>query len=92
MMSNSFNNKEYKLSSDKTILVQDDEAYTLDELFSSDYKKDDILTKYIVDYEYNNEKHSYFADCYIKSENKIIETKSTWIIQLNYELNMTKLK
>ena len=87
-----YRNKEYTLPSGKIILVQGDEAYTLDELFKQGYKEEDILTQYIVDYEYNNEKHRYFADCYIKSINKIIETKSTYTIKLNYELNMIKWK
>jgi hypothetical protein len=42
----SYSKKEYTLPSGKIILVQGDEAYTLDELFKQGYKEDDILTQY----------------------------------------------
>ena len=34
--------------------------------------------------------HVYYADIYIKSENKIIEVKSDYTMEKDYDKNMTK--
>lgn len=73
--------KEYTLPSGKIIKVQGYEPFALDYLIKI-YKEEDILTdrKDIprITYNVNSKTRYYFPDIYIKSENKIIEVKSTW--------------
>jgi hypothetical protein len=73
--------KEYKMPSGEVIKVQGYEPFALNELVKL-YKEDDIITqrKEIprIKYISNDKSKYYFPDIYIKSENKIIEVKSTW--------------
>lgn len=73
--------KEYKMPSGKIIKVQGYEPFALNELVKV-YDEEDIITerKQIprIKYTSNNKSRYYFPDIYIKSENKIIEVKSTW--------------
>jgi hypothetical protein len=91
MMSNSFNNKDYILPSGTIIQVQGYEPIALDELFENNYNEDDIITQYQgIEYQFENNTHKYYADIFIKSENRIIEVKSTYTMELHYDLNMIK--
>jgi len=88
---NSFKLKHYKLPSGKTTQVQGYEPIALDELFENNYKEDDIITQYQgIEYEFENNTHKYYADIYIKSENKIIEVKSDFTMEKEYDKNMAK--
>jgi hypothetical protein len=73
--------KDYILSSGKIIRVQGYEPWALDELVKI-YKEEDILTVRSdvpqIKYEIEKKEKMYFPDIFIKSENKIIEVKSTW--------------
>jgi predicted nuclease of restriction endonuclease-like RecB superfamily len=82
---NSFAYKEYVLPSGKKVKYQGYENMALDELVKL-YKEADIsigrsnipsITYYI-----DEKKHVYFPDFFIQKENKIIEVKSEWTIQL----------
>ncbi len=69
------------------------EKYALEELFEK-YNEDDIITKRseIPTFNYNKENkiHTYIPDIFIKSENKIIEVKSTWTYTLDTCKNKLK--
>jgi len=87
----SYLKKDYKLPSGTIIQVQGYEQIALDELFENNYKEDDIITQYqVIEYEFENNTHKYYADIYIKSENKIIEVKSDYTMDLHYDKNMAK--
>jgi len=80
-----FSYKEYMMPSGNIIKYQGYEDVALDELVQK-YEEDDILVGRsaipTIDYYINDTKHVYFPDFMIKSENKIIEIKSEWTIQL----------
>jgi len=40
----------------------------------------------------DNRFHRYFPDFYIKSENKIIEVKSAWTYNINFDINQLKMQ
>lgn len=94
----SFNNgkrfKEYKMPSGKIIKIQGYENIALDELINI-YLENDINTgKYTPRIKYlkcnDINEHYYFPDIFIKSINKIIEVKSTWIYNKDLEINTLK--
>jgi hypothetical protein len=73
--------KEYKMPSGEIRKVQGYEPLALDELVKT-YEESDIITdrKGIprISYKIEEKQKYYFPDIYIKSQNKIIEVKSTW--------------
>jgi hypothetical protein len=77
--------KNYMMPSGNIVKVQGYENVALDELVQL-YEEDDIMIGRAsiptIDYYINDTKHVYFPDFMIKSENKIIEVKSEWTIQL----------
>jgi hypothetical protein len=93
MLNNSYQRKEYTLPSGKSITYQGYENFALDELlFEEKISEDDIITERnrvpeIWYYDENNERHRYYVDIYIKSQNRCIEVKSNWTNQpKNYVL------
>lgn len=80
--------KDYTLPSGKIVKVQGYENRALDILLK-DHEESDIVVasenirNFIgnIEYEYNG-KHSYTPDIFIKSENKIIEVKSSWTYEI----------
>ena len=93
MLRNSYKTKFYKLPSGKSITYQGYENFALDELlFEEKISEDDIITERnrvpeIWYYDENNERHRYYVDIYIKSQNRCIEVKSNWTNQpKNYVL------
>jgi hypothetical protein len=93
MLNNSYQRKEYTLPSGKSIIYQGYENFALDELlFEEKISEDDIITERnrvpeIWYYDENNERHRYYVDIYIKSQNRCIEVKSNWTNQpKNYVL------
>jgi hypothetical protein len=80
-----FSYKEYMMPSGNIIKYQGYEDIALDELVKI-YEEEDILVGRsaipTINYYINDTKHVYFPDFMIKSENKIIEIKSEWTIQL----------
>ena len=83
--STSYKFKDYMMPSGKIVKVQGYENIALDELVQK-YKEEDIVVGRsnipTIEYHINDVKHVYFPDFFIKSENKIIEVKSEWTIQL----------
>lgn len=81
----SYKYKDYTLPSGAVIKYQGYENLALDELLTI-YKEEEISSgKHnipTIDYYINDTKHRYFPDLFIKSENRIIEVKSEWTIQL----------
>jgi hypothetical protein len=81
MQKNAKKYKEYTMPSGKIRKVQGYEPFALDELVVL-YSEEDIITdrKDIprISYTVNDKTKYYFPDIYIKSQNKIIEVKSTW--------------
>jgi hypothetical protein len=77
--------KDYMMPSGNIVKVQGYENIALDELVQL-YEEDDIIIGRssipTIYYYINDTKHVYFPDFMIKSENKIIEVKSEWTIQL----------
>ena len=86
--------KEYQLPSGKIIKVQGYEPFALD-LLCEIYNEDDIETsrKYVPNIWYfdkDNINRRYYPDIFIKSENLILEVKSTYFLNLEYDINMLK--
>jgi len=81
----SYKFRDYMMPSGNIVKVQGYEHIALDELVQL-YEEDDILVGRsnipTIDYYINDTKHVYFPDFFIKSENKVIEIKSEWTIQL----------
>ena len=81
----SYKFRDYMMLSGNMVKVQGYEHIALDELVQI-YEEEDILVGRsnipTIDYYINDIKHVYFPDFLIKPENKIIEIKSEWTIQL----------
>ena len=81
----SYHYKTYMMPSGNLVKYQGYEDKALDELVQL-YEEEDICIGRanvpIIDYYIDDKKHVYFPDFYIRSENKIIEVKSEWTIQL----------
>ena len=87
----SFSTKDYTLPSGEIIQIQGYEHFALDELFENNYKEDEIITDCDeIEYEFNNKIHKYYADIYLINENKIIEVKSTFTFDKDYDKNIAK--
>lgn len=92
----SFSTKNYTMPSGDIRKVQGYESFALDILLEK-YKEDDIITDDINIPEIwyiglDNKSHRYYPDIYIKSENKLIEVKSTWTYDMEKETNLLKQK
>ena len=89
--------KDYVFPSGKTVRVQGYEPQALDKLLES-YNEDDILvgkdirecTGQIVYTDENGNLRRYNPDIYIRSERKIVEVKSDWTYNVNFEQNQRK--
>jgi hypothetical protein len=81
----SYHYKEYMMPSGNVIKYQGYENLALDELIYM-YDEEDIIIGRTniptIEYYVNDIKHVYFPDFFIKSENKIVEVKSEWTVQL----------
>jgi len=81
----SYHYKTYMMPSGNLVKYQGYEDKALDELVQL-YEEEDICIGRAnipcIDYYIDDKKHVYFPDFYIKSENKVIEVKSEWTIQL----------
>lgn len=95
--------KNYELPSGKIIKIQGYEHIALDELVNI-YTEDDILTSrkdmpeiiYKLQHNLENNKiifkdHRYYPDFYIKSQNKIIEVKSSFTYKIDLIKNINKV-
>jgi hypothetical protein len=81
----SFAYKDYMMPSGNVVKYQGYENVALDELVQL-YEEENISigrsTVPSIEYHIDGKKHVYFPDFFIPSENKIIEVKSQWTIQL----------
>lgn len=81
---NAYKSKDYIFPSGRVERIQGYENYMLDHLLQNEnIQEDDIVVKRSdvpsVWYEdIKGKKHRYFVDCFIKSQNRCIEVKSTW--------------
>jgi hypothetical protein len=88
---------DFEFPSGKVVRVQGYEPKVLAKLVV-DYSEGDIIVgvQNIINeigffhYEYENETHRYYPDIYIKSENRIIEVKSTYTFNKEKEKNLLK--
>jgi hypothetical protein len=92
---NSFKLKEYIFPSGKKCNIQGYENFALDELlYIENIDENDIFTSKMevpeIWYYDGDKNHRYFTDIYIKSQNKCIEVKSEWT--LNLDINVFNLK
>jgi hypothetical protein len=85
---NNYKIKEYTLPSGKILKVQGYEPYALNDIIHKEQiKEDDIMTgcKNVPVIWYNDlqgVKHRHFVDIFIPSQNRCLEVKSSWTIQL----------
>lgn len=90
-----FKYKTYILPSGNSIKYQGYENHALDYLLKY-YDEDEIVTNInevpIIFYEYENTKHRYYTDIYIKLENKCIEIKSIFTFEKEKDKNLAKIK
>ena len=79
---------DYKFPSGRIVRIQGTEKYTLNQLLSIGTHEDDIITSRkdvpkIKWYDENGIEHCYYPDAYVKSQNLLIESKSTWTAEKN---------
>lgn len=84
----SYHYKTYMMPSGNLVKYQGYENLALDKLVQT-FEEEDIMVGRAniptIEYLVEGKKHVYFPDFFIKSENKIIEVKSEWTIQLRRE-------
>ena len=89
-----YQRKEYTLPDGNIILLQGYEPSTMDYLYANGKKN--ILTNVSdmpeIFYQWNNKQHRYYPDGYIKEENLLIETKSTYTWSVDLERNQNKIQ
>lgn len=93
-----YKTKQYILPSGKCIKVQGYENIALDYLFKMGYQENDLIIKPKqidkqigkIFYIKLEKQHRYYPDIYIKSENKIIEVKSTYTYENRKDINLLK--
>jgi hypothetical protein len=81
-----YKSKVYTFPSGRIEKIQGYENFMLDELVQNNVLEDNIIVsrKEVPEIWFNNskgKKSRYFVDCFIKSENKCIEVKSTWTLE-----------
>ena len=93
-LNNGFKWKSFVFPCGRTELVQGYESLTLSHLLKS-ISPNDIkvhrLEKPVIYYSWNGNTHRYFPDCYLSSSNTIIETKSDYYWNSQYEQNLAKI-
>lgn len=90
MVRNSFKHKDYVLPSGKIIQIQGFEHYAIDYLLTR-YKEEDIKKECpIIPYSYLGKNRQYHPDIFIPKDNLIIEVKSDYLFQKQYNLNLKK--
>lgn len=87
--------KNYTTPSGNVLKIQGYEYVGLNILYAI-YSEDDIITQRIdmpvIFYEYEGKSKRYYPDIYIKSQNKIIEIKSTYTFEVQLSKNTAKGK
>jgi hypothetical protein len=89
---NAYKGYDYIFPSGRTERMQGFENYMLNDLlFKENISENDIIVKRtevpIIWYEdVDGKKHRYFVDCFIKSQNRCIEVKSTWTAEKKQDI------
>lgn len=96
MLSNGFGHKEYKWKTGEISIVQGYEPIVLKELEDSGYTYEMVITGTsripTIPYEFENKKHKYYPDIFIPSENLIIEVKSEYTLNKEFDRNQAKFQ
>ncbi len=92
-----FQHKEYLYPSGNTILVQGYEGFCITDLLQQGYSENQIINDIDfgdkmpeIFYDFNSGRHRYYPDLFIPHENKIIEVKSVYTLNLEREKNIAK--
>lgn len=83
-----YKSKDYLFPSGNKIKIQGYENHAIDELIKNNVNEEDIITgatnvPEIWYYDTEGKKRRHFVDIYIPSQNRCIEVKSTWTLQLH---------
>ncbi len=93
-LENSFQTKEFKWKTGEVSLVQGYEPIVLKELEDKGYTYEEVITGPsrvpTFPYVFEGEEHLYFPDIFIPKENLVIEVKSDYTLNINYEKNQAK--
>ncbi len=96
MMSTAYAKKEYIWTTGEISLVQGNEPIILKELNAMGYRFDEIVTNPMdmpkITYTMYETEHRYYPDIYIPKENLIIEVKSQYTLNIQWEKNQAKFK
>jgi len=88
--------RNYKCPSGKILKIQGYENKTLDLLFKLGIKENDIVVGMDkvpkITYKYKRKSYTYIPDCYIKSLNLLIETKSIYTLRHGLYRNLAKME
>jgi hypothetical protein len=95
-----FKFKDYTFPSGNIRKYQGYENFALDELLKQGYLEEDLVTEFknvpIIKYRKDDNDGTkigyHYVDIYIKSENRCVEVKSTWTLELNKEIVFLKQK
>jgi len=91
-----YKRKEYIWASGEISLVQGNEPIVLKELENQGYVFSDILTSPKdmpkIKYNFDNSEHLYYPDIFIPKDNIIIEVKSDYILNLQWDKNQAKFQ
>lgn len=86
--------KEFKWKTGEVSLVQGYEPIVLKELEDKGYTYEEVVTGPnrvpTIPYIFEGEEHLYFPDIFIPKENLVIEVKSDYTLNINYEKNQAK--
>lgn len=86
----------FTFPSGNQVKLQGYEKYALRDLINDGYKEEDILVskKEVprIQYNYEGEIRYHFPDFFIPKENKLLEVKSTWTLDIQYDKVMAKMK
>ena len=92
---NAYKGKEYTWPSGDIINIQGYEKFALDELLKEGLSQHEIDTERtkvptVWWYDESGKKHRYFVDIFIPSQNRCIEVKSTWTLEIKEDIVFIK--
>lgn len=90
-----FKRKKYVFPDGRTEWIQGYESWTLDHLLSESISPNDIKIKGkerpVIRYVYSGDYKVFYPDCFVKSNNMLVETKSTWTWNKEIDKNKAKI-
>jgi hypothetical protein len=91
-----FKRKPYIFASGQQISVQGYEAFALDLLLSQGVEEADLLLGFStmphIMYKHDSNTHRYYPDIFVPSQNKIVEVKSEYTYEANFEITHLKMQ